>query len=117
MALKIAYVNSYRYLGVELDQYLTMEAHLNHIIRRVKPKVYQLGKLRYFISNETAVLIYKTFILPVIEIGNYALDGVKTGQTKTLRKIQNRILRICFKAKLTDPSFPLHIHANSCPLI
>lgn len=56
--------------------------------------------------------MYKSYILPVIEIGNFTLDGSRTNQIKILQRIQNKALRICYRVKATEPSFPLHLRAN-----
>lgn len=75
---KLNFVDSYCYLGLELDQCLTMSSHLRKVVNKVRPLLYKLGKLCYYIDNTTAVRIYKTYILPVIEHGLYALDCMYT---------------------------------------
>lgn len=92
----LSYVNSYRYLGVDLDSQLSMGLHLQNIINRVKPLLYQLGKLRYFIDEVTALCIYKSFILPLLEIGNYLLLVI-SNQIKRQQKVQNQALRTVYR--------------------
>lgn len=109
---QLNYVTSYRYLGIDLDSQLTMGLHVQNVINRVKPLLYQLGKLRYFINESTALCIYKSFILPNLEIGNYLLDGVVSNQTKKLQKVQNQALRTIYRTTPLHPSYSLHLLAN-----
>lgn len=37
---RLNYVKSYRYLGIELDNHLKMDQHLNSILNKVRPVVY-----------------------------------------------------------------------------
>lgn len=59
---KLTYVEQYRYLGIELDNQLKMDLHVNQIIRNCKPILYSLVKLRCYIKESTAIEIYKTYI-------------------------------------------------------
>lgn len=47
---KLEFVDNYRYLGIELDGCLKMEKQVEYVMSRVKPLLYSLGKLRYFID-------------------------------------------------------------------
>lgn len=55
---KLSYVKVYRYLGIDLDNHLKMEDHLNSIINKVRPVVYKLSKIRYIVDSDLAVRIY-----------------------------------------------------------
>lgn len=52
-----------------------MDHHVDNIINKARPMLYQLRKLRYYITEETALRIYKTYILPVIENGLYMVNN------------------------------------------
>lgn len=104
------FVNSYRYLGVELDTKLTMELHVNNIVKKVRPLLYTLAKLRHYIDINTSVRMYKTYVLPVLEFGVYLVD--KPTLIACLQKLQNKALRICLRESNIAPSFPLHVKTN-----
>lgn len=106
----LGFVDTYRYLGVELDTKLDMEAHVNNVIRKARPLLYSLAKLRHYVNLDTSVIMYKTYILPVVEFGLYLVD--KPAQVNRLQKLQNRAMRICFRESNTSPSFPLHVRAD-----
>ena len=60
-------VANYSYLGVIIDDGLTFEKFLNDKCNKVKACIYQLGKLRKFITSDIACHIYKQTILPLAE--------------------------------------------------
>ena len=64
---EINQVSQFTYLGVTLDQHLTFKNHAQQTINKVLAKVYQLKKMRKFLSNKAALLIYKNMILPILE--------------------------------------------------
>lgn len=76
----------------------------------MRPLLYSLAKLRFFVNNDTSVLIYKTYILPVLEFGLYLVDNVTL--VEKLQKLQNKALRICLREVNTSPSYPLHCATN-----
>ena len=54
------------------------------VYRRAERRVYMLGKLRYFVPKETALLIYKQAILPYFDYGGFLLLSCNRGQAKNL---------------------------------
>lgn len=59
-------VPEYVYLGFVLDENLSFQNHAKKLIQASNIRVYTLAKIRRFINCETAVRIFKTFILPKI---------------------------------------------------
>lgn len=108
--VKLAYVEQYRYLGIELDSHLKMDSHMEKIIRRCKPMLYSLAKLRSYINESTAIEIYKTYMMAILENGLYLVDNPVL--VEKLQKIQNRALRISYRKQNTHPSFLLHLKAH-----
>ena len=88
-------VASYKYLGLTLDMNLNYNKHLENCLRLISHKAYLLSKIRMYIDTRTAITIYKTLILPVIEYGDVIYDGANQKLLDALQTSQNRILRIC----------------------
>lgn len=59
---KLCFVNSYCYLGIELYQILWMNNHLEKIIGKVRPLLYMLAELHFYVDEGTATQIYKTYL-------------------------------------------------------
>lgn len=47
--MKLGYISNYRYLGIEVDSHLAMDNHVNYVIGRVRPLLFTLKKLRYYL--------------------------------------------------------------------
>lgn len=60
----IEQVRSFKYLGVTIDLNLRFNIHKNNCIRNANGKLHMLGKIRDFIPTKTALMLYKTMILP-----------------------------------------------------
>lgn len=56
-------VKSYDYLGVRLDETSMYNSHIHKTLQGCNERVFTLSKIRKYVSEETAVLIYKTLIM------------------------------------------------------
>ena len=61
----------YKYLGVTLDSEMCLTDFLADIKRTVSNRLYNLRKLRYYITEKSAVAIYKQTILPVFDYAGF----------------------------------------------
>ena len=52
------------------------------------------------VSRQTAILVYKQTILPVLEYCGYLYNGVLVAQHRRLQLTQNRCLRTCLNVKI-----------------
>ena len=64
---RIKHVTRYTYLGVVLEQTLSWNEHVTHLISKAAKKVGVFGRIRQNIITNTANTVYKSFILPVLE--------------------------------------------------
>ena len=78
----------------------------------ISHKAYLLNKIRMYIDIQTAIRIYKTMILPIIEYGNVIYDGSNQKLLNDLQTSQNRILRICLQRNRYTPTTVLHQSCN-----
>ena len=61
---QIEIVSDYNYLGVELDNKLTMERHINKSVGKANKKLFMIHKLRKCLSRKTTALLYLTVGTP-----------------------------------------------------
>ena len=99
---QIMFVHNYCYLGCVLNDEFTITNEYKAVYRKAERKVYMLGKLRYYVNSETALLIYKQAVLPYFDYGGFLLMAVNRGQSKDLQTLQNNALRICLRYNLAD---------------
>ena len=91
----------YLYLGVKLDECLTMKSNFNNILKEFSNKIYQFGKIRKFLDTETRILVYKQTVLPLTEYVSFVLSLNNKHDVEKLQKLQNRALRMCYNVQ--DP--------------
>ena len=108
----LEYVFQYKYLGVTIDEILSFNAHLNNTIKLVSHKIFLLHKIKYYITEDAAIKIYKSMIIPYIDYGDIFYMKSNVTQVKKLQTLQNRALRICH----ARPNVPINILHQSAKI-
>ena len=57
----------YSYLGINLDECMTLATNFNSLFKKYSYKIFQFGKIRKYLDISTRVLVYKQTILPLVE--------------------------------------------------
>ena len=100
--INVKFVKQYNYLGIILDVEMTLQPLLKHVKKTITTRLFSLRKIRKYITDKTAVTIYKHTILPIIDYSGFLLLSCCVGDRYDLQKIQNDILRVCFRSALID---------------
>ena len=87
-------VHKYNYLGVTIDDDLSFDSFLSEKCNKVNVRVYQLSRLRKFITSNIACLIYKQTILPVCEYADQMVECGPVQQVNKLQTLQDKAVRI-----------------------
>ena len=87
-------VHNYLYLGVDLDHALSYDKQLDSVVTKTTQKVYIFRKIRRFISESTAIIVYKQMNLPLLEYCNILFNSGKKTKLEKLDKIQTKYIRI-----------------------
>ena len=91
--LKIATVQQYVYLGMLLDNKLTMNEYADVMWKKANAKVGILARIRRFISENSAAKIYKTMIRPHLDYIDFVINSSSVDRVKRLDTLQNKALR------------------------
>ena len=97
-------ITSTKYLGITISQDLSTEIHVKDILKSASYNVYNLKKIRPFISLNTAKILSNSLIISKL---NYCISFLYKINTTLLKKcdsIINRCIRIIFKIPYTDYS-------------
>ena len=105
-------VKTYTYLGIKLDEQLSMETQAKNLVKKVSNKIYQLTRIRSFITKKAAILIYKNMILPILEYGDIFLHSATQNIRKKLQILQNKALRCALRKEKLTKSIELHKEAK-----
>ena len=105
-------VTAYKYLGITLDSQLKYDKHINKVISNVSGKLKQFRRMRGFLSEKAAILVYKNMILPIIEYGDIFLSAASAANKRRLQTLQNKGLRCALNRGTETSTVDLHEEAN-----
>ena len=91
-------VQQFTYLGIVLDEPLSFEKHAKETINKTSTKILQLRKIRQYITEKAATLIYKNMILPIVEYGDIYIHSTTHDTKKKIQTLQNKALK-CARGK------------------
>ena len=87
----------YNYLGVLLDECMTLTPNFDSIFKKFSYKIFQFGKSYKYMDTNTRFLVYKQTILPLVEYVSFMLCMNNVSEADMLQKLQNRCLRFCLE--------------------
>ena len=109
-------VDHYKYLGTIIDSMLNANRQLSKLNRTVAMKMTTFRRIRYFISEKTAIMLYKSLILPIIDYNDIIYSLLTKHQLEKLQRMQNRALRTVFRGKILTVD-QMHWQANVSKLM
>ena len=89
-------IESYKYLGVQLDQSGTLQDHLDTTYKKVCRRLYLLKRLRVKMTQKAALTIYHTMLLPLLTYCSIVTCSYSGSFKKKLDSIENRASRIIY---------------------
>ena len=87
-------VISYHYLGIDLDSSLTYDKMLDSMFNKANRKLYMLKRIRPYISNYVANLVYKTHVLPMLDYADFLVDSGKMSKIVRLDNLHKRAVKL-----------------------
>ena len=99
---------SSKFLGVIIDEKLTWNEHLHHIIMRISRSIGIISKLRFVLPQSTLYTLYNSLILPYISYCNIVWANCGSTKINSIFLLQKRALRLCTGSHYlahTDPLF------------
>ena len=98
----LAYCKKYKYLGITLDSELTLTSLLSDTKKSAANRLFNLRKLKPYITENSALSIYKQTILPVFDYAGFVLISCNKSDRHDLQIMQNDALRTCFNVRRRD---------------
>ena len=85
---------SFKFVGVHLDENMSWEHHINHVINKISSSNYALNQLKKFVPTNIRKTVYNSLVKPHIEYaiiswGNSKCEGMKRLITKQKQAIRN----------------------------
>ncbi len=85
--------NTYKYLGIKLDQTLSFSNHVEYMRAKSIGKIRLLGKIALILPSNTSLFLYRSLVLPIFDYADYVWDCLSQQDALTLQKLQNMALR------------------------
>lgn len=105
-------VNSYVYLGINIDETLSFRKALTSVYGQTSNKMYLLSLMRKYLNEKAAIRIFKSMVLPYMEYVFFCLNPCTDKDITKLQRLQNRGLRICYKSTVRTSVLQLHKSAK-----
>ena len=86
-------VDNFEYLGIKIDNKLKMNVHIDNIFKKVSTKIYTFSIIRRFLTQKTALLVYKVMILPHFDYIDFIIDSATKENTEKLECLHKRAVR------------------------
>ena len=97
-------VNSSKCLGVEIDEFLTWDAHIASISRKVSSGIGVLKKIKPFVPTFNLISVYQSIVEPYFDYCSIVWDDISDHLTDKLQILQNRAARV-----ITGADYRMHI--------
>ena len=86
---------------------------LRDIKKKIINKIFLLRKIRRYINFETAILVYKQTILPILDYAGFMCLSLNVEDKKDLQIMQNDALRFCYNIRLSDRVTIFNLHEQA----
>ena len=71
--VNVKFVKQYSYLGIILDEEMTLQPMLKNVKKTLNNRLFSLRKIRKYISDKAAVSIHMQTVLPIIDYSGFLL--------------------------------------------
>ena len=92
--MKLKQVQHCRVLGIEIDEHLTWDQHIDSIANKVSSGIGATKRIREFVDQDTLVSIYNAIVQPHFNYCSEVWDNLGQVNSRRLQKVQNRAARL-----------------------
>ena len=85
---EVEHVDSYKYLGVQLDKTLNFEDHIESLCKKLRQRLGVLRRVRDYVDQDTALKLYNALVMPLIDY----CDVTYTSSTSTCISKVDRLM-------------------------
>ncbi len=107
---------SHKHLGITLSCDLSWREHITNIADRANKRVNILAKLKHTLDRKTLVILYTSFIRPMLEYADIVWCNMSKNESDLLESVQRRAGRIISGAILRTPTSVIYEELAWSPL-
>ena len=116
MGESIAPKSSVKYLGVTIDQTLSMQDHIGDVCRKSFFQLRRIALVRPYLSDSATARLVTAFVLSRLDYCNSILAGLPADQVNRLQRVQNCAARLVLKKNKREHVTPLLIQLHWLPV-
>ena len=111
-------VHYYTYRGLMINDHLSFNKHIQDMNRIESRKLYMFSKIRCYIDEKEAILLFKTMILPIIEYCDIIYEVTSVKNLDKIDTLFKQGLRTCLRNRipLIKADFELQKLCKICKL-
>ena len=95
----IEQVQSYKFLGVVVNDTLTWDDHIQFVCTKVSKSLNLLRRLAWFLPRRALCCFYSAYVLPHLTYADPVWSTCSLGQSSKLERLQNYAARIILKRR------------------
>lgn len=100
---QIEIVSTVKYLGFQLDNFLSFDSHFDYIYKKIAKKLYFFSRISQNLSIETKIMVYNCIIQPHFDYCASIIYLFNLNKLNSLQKLQNRGMRVILKTSRLTP--------------
>ena len=108
--------SSVKYLGVTLDQSLSMQNFISETCRTCFLYIRRIAAIRPYLSETAAVRLVTAFVSSRLDYCNSLLIGLPAEQTNRLQRVQNSAVRLVLKKRKREHITPFLMQLHWLPV-
>lgn len=87
-------VQSYKYLGMWMDENLTFNEHIDYFCKKVDQRIALLRRIRKQVTAHAAETVYTSMIRPVLDYGDIVYGNASKTKLIMINRLQKRCKRV-----------------------
>ena len=98
---------SFKFVGVQFDEFLTWEHHINHVAKRISSSIFALNQAKKFLPLNIRLTLYNSLVQPFLEYGIAAWGAAKCQYIEKIEKLQKKAVRCISNSRYNSHTEPL----------
>ena len=95
----VSFATTYKYLGVHLDQTLSLCSHLEKTYKKASGRLYLLKRVRPYLTIEAALTIYTSMLVPLFTYCSILNGNPSRTYEKKIENMEDRAYKTIYKQK------------------
>ena len=92
----LSFTSSYKYLGIKLDQSLSLTEHFLYTYKKASSRMYLLKRIRSHLTKQAASAIHRTMIVPLFTYCSILTLNVNKTQSQRISSFERRANELIF---------------------